>query len=327
MKLAWNNPDFPEAFSLRRWLRLNILLLALTALVSVSFPVISLSHWLGDSYFRLRGIQPTSPDVALVLIDDAALSQYGRWPWPRTRLAQLLEAVHNSHPRAIGIDVLLPERENENDDMALETAIQQAGNVVLPAKISSSLEGALWTEPLPRFAKAAVAIGHAQAVLDSDGVCRKIPTQEPGADGPRPAFALALAGLATKPVGTQHSETDTGQISGIERIAPSEYLTINYRQQFSPAQAIPPFITLSARDLLQAGNSKALEGKIVLIGFGATELSDRLFTPVSGQEPMPGVEVNANALATLLEHREIKSPAVGLQVLFLWLPELFLSGW
>lgn len=317
MKLAWNNPDLPEAFSLRRWLRLNILLLALTALVSVSFPVLSLSHWVGDSYFRLRGIQPTSPDVALVLIDDAALSQYGRWPWPRTRLAQLLEAVHNSHPRAIGIDVLLPERENENDDMALETAIQQAGNVVLPAKISSSLEGALWTEPLPRFAKAAVAIGHAQAVLDSDGVCRKIPTQEPGADGPRPAFALALAGLATKPVGTQHSETDTGQISGIERIAPSEYLTINYRQQFSPAQAIPPFITLSARDLLQAGNSKALEGKIVLIGFGATELSDRLFTPVSGQEPMPGVEVNANALATLLEHREIKSPAVGLQVLFL----------
>src|SRR5262249_27805517 len=83
------------------------------------------------------------------------------------------------------------------------------------------------------------------------------------------------------------------------------------------AQTIPPFITLSARDLLEGSSGNALEGKIVLIGFGATELSDRLFTPVSIQAPMPGVEVNANAVNTLVEGRRIENVGTSVQLLLL----------
>jgi signal transduction histidine kinase len=315
MKNPGHNSEIQSARSLWRWLRLNLVLLLLTGLISLSFPVASVSGRLGDSYFRIRGIQPTSKSVALVVIDDAALLKYGRWPWPRESLAQLLNAVSRQHPKVIGIDILLSEKEDPANDRALETAIQQAGNVVLPAKISASPESSLWTDPLPAFVKVAAATGHAQAVPDLDGICRRIPESEPSADGPRPAFALAIARLA-QPGKTRRWAAEGTTGPGLDRFVPS-YLTIDYLQQFSPAQTIPPFITLSARDLLEGSSSNALEGKIVLIGFGATELSDRLFTPVSVQAPMPGVEVNANAVNTLVEGRLIENVATSVQLLLL----------
>ncbi len=315
-----HNSEIRATFSVWRWLRLNLVLLVLTGLISLSFPVISWSRRLGDFYFRLRGTLPTSTQVALVLIDDASLAQYGRWPWPRSRLAQVVRSVNQFHPRAIGIDILLPEPEDEANDAALESAIREAGNVVLPAKISGSNEDGLWTDPLPRFAKGAAAVGHAQAVLDSDGVCRRVPAIEPSTEGPRPAFAVAIANLveggAAKPQAAA-ARSKSGPTAGLERFEPS-YLTVNYRQQFAPTENIPPFVTLSVRDLSESGNRrKMLEGKIVLIGFGATELSDRLITPVSDQTPMPGVEVNANAVDTLVQHRQIDSLGTGLQFLLL----------
>ncbi|HEY6967977.1 MAG TPA: CHASE2 domain-containing protein [Candidatus Angelobacter sp.] len=317
MTSFWHKPDSEGALSFARWLRLNLLLLLATALASVSFPVIGLSRRVGDFYFGIRGSQPASQNVAMVLVDDAALSQYGRWPWPRKTLAQLIRAVHQFKPRAIGIDVLLPEAEDESNDMAFESAIREAGNVVLPAKISDSPGGSEWKDPLPRFAQAAAATGHVQAVLDSDGVCRRIPIMEPSADGPRAAFAVALVTVSRNGNGKLQPEPAAAQRPAIQVLAPTSYLGINYRHQFESNQANPPFVTLSARDLLEGNAGKLLEGKIVLIGFGATELGDRLYTPVSGQTPMPGVEVNANAVDTLLDNKEIKSVGTPAQLLLL----------
>jgi len=100
----------------RRWILLNLLLLSLVGLLSFTYPVDELSRRAGDLYFRLRGPQPPSNQVVLVLIDDASLSRYGRWPWRRTLLAQLIRATSSRHPRAIGVDILLSEAEDENDD-------------------------------------------------------------------------------------------------------------------------------------------------------------------------------------------------------------------
>src|SRR5262249_3825250 len=148
------------------------------------------------------------------------------------------------------------EKEDPANDQALQAAIQQAGNVVLPAKISGSPENSLWTDPLPEFVKVAAATGHAQAAPDLDGVCRRIPLFEPSADGPRPAFALAIATLAQP--GKNSTWTTKGTPGpGVDRFEPS-YLTIDYRQQFSAAETVPPFVTLSARDLLEGSSSSAL---------------------------------------------------------------------
>src|SRR5215510_5779551 len=179
-----------------RWARLSLALLALVFLVSWSFPVSTLSQKLNDFFFRLRRPMPVSGEVALVLIDDASLAQQGRWPWSRTQLAKLVRAVSQERPKAIGVDVLLPEDENEQNDAELTGAIEAAPNLVLAAKISTSPTGRLWIDPLPRFAHAAKGVGHVQAIMDPDGLCRSIPQDEPSADGLRPAFALKLAELA-----------------------------------------------------------------------------------------------------------------------------------
>src|SRR5215472_8077197 len=149
-----------------RWLRLNALLLGLVLLVSLSPPVLTLSRKLNDFYFHLRGQQPASSKVALVLIDDASLAQYGRWPWSRHLLAQLVRVVNEKHPAAVGIDILLPEPETEANDSELARAIRSAPKVVLASKISGSPDRSLWVDPLPRFAQAAAGVGHVQAILD-----------------------------------------------------------------------------------------------------------------------------------------------------------------
>ena len=292
-------PSNVGPISAARWIRLNLVLLGLVFLVSLSFPVSTLSEKLNDFYFRLRGPQPTSTHVALVLIDDAALARYGRWPWHRAQLAQLVQAVSERRPSAVGIDILLSEAEDEVNDAALAKAIQAAPNAVLATKISSSQTGRLWMDPLSPFLQAAKGFGHVQAIIDFDGICRSIPPQEPSADGQRPAFAFKLAGLL-QPSSAGSFGTHSGEASGVEQLETVEPFFIDYRHQFEPGRDQQPFVVVSAADLLAGKASLELAGKAVLIGFGSIEVSDRLVTPVSNQLPMPGVEINANVLEMLL---------------------------
>src|SRR5947209_17560030 len=177
MKLFSNPTHQPITWG--RWIRLNGILLGLVCLVSLSFPVSTLSQKLNDFFFRLRRPLPVSSRVALGLIDDASLEQQGRWPWPRAELAKLIRAVSAQNPKAIGVDVLLPELEDEQNDSALASAIQSAPNLVLAAKISTSPTGNLWMDPLPRFAQAAKGVGDVQALLASDAPRPTIPAQAP----------------------------------------------------------------------------------------------------------------------------------------------------
>src|ERR1700745_1140803 len=100
----------------KRWLFSYVVLITIVGLLSLSYPVEELSRRIGDVNFRLRGTQGTSPDVALVLIDDASLSRYGRWPWKRSMLARVVRATATEQPRAIGLDILLSEAEDQSDD-------------------------------------------------------------------------------------------------------------------------------------------------------------------------------------------------------------------
>jgi signal transduction histidine kinase/CHASE2 domain-containing sensor protein len=313
-------PEINSPFSLRRWLRLILALLVLVGLFSSTFPVMSLDQRLGDFYFRMRAEQPASTAVALVLIDDEALARYGRWPWPRRDLARLVRTIASFQPKAIGIDILLPEPEDKSNDADLAQAIGGAHNVVLASKISGSLAGSLWVDPLPVFSRNAAAVGHVQATLDADGVCRRIPIVEPSVEGSRFAFALKLAEIARPELMRMETGDETQDatepVGRLERIVPRN-LTINYRHQLTTGQASPPFVALPASDLLEGKDGKQLRSKVVLLGFGATEISDRLFTPVSNQIPMPGVEVNANVVDTLLSGREVQEFGMAAQVLLL----------
>lgn len=64
-----------------------------------------------DLHFALRGPRPPSVPVVVVAIDERSLATLGRWPWPRTLLARLVDRLTVAGARVIAVDVLLSEPE------------------------------------------------------------------------------------------------------------------------------------------------------------------------------------------------------------------------
>ena len=86
------------------------LLLALAGLTWLQAPWTQrLQAALFDAHQALAPRQVASLPVTVVEIDQKSLQALGQWPWPRTQLARLLDAINQAEPAAIGIDILMPE--------------------------------------------------------------------------------------------------------------------------------------------------------------------------------------------------------------------------
>jgi signal transduction histidine kinase/CHASE2 domain-containing sensor protein len=287
---------------LRAWAeRLGLALLLLIIVVAFSFiPVVRDSELrLTDTFFQLAPPPAQHSPVVLVLIDDESLRQYGRWPWSREILGTLIGKVADNGAGVIGLDVLLSEPQSPAADAALQNALHTSGRAVIVGKIGAFPDGPHWVEPLPRFSQAAVAVGHAHAVLDDDGICRRFPPLELTIEGPRWAFAVEVA--------RRTDERRTAVFLGrygvpladdAPRVTTAKPILVRipFRRD--------PFDTISAATVLQGADLKArLAGRPVLIGFGGTEISDRLNTPLATELPAPGVEVHAQILDGILAGR------------------------
>ena len=63
-----------------------------------------------DARFRLRGPVSPPPKIAIVAIDDASVADLGRWPWPRTTIARLVDTVLDRYQaRALAFDIVFSE--------------------------------------------------------------------------------------------------------------------------------------------------------------------------------------------------------------------------
>jgi len=62
-----------------------------------------------DGYQKVAPRKRTSAPAVIVAIDEKSLQELGQWPWPRTTIAELIEAIAKNEPAAIGVDVLMPE--------------------------------------------------------------------------------------------------------------------------------------------------------------------------------------------------------------------------
>ena len=82
------------------------------------------SAWF-DSYQRLKPRDIASTPVMVVEIDERSLARLGQWPWPRTRLADLIRAIERHDPAAIGIDILMPEPDRLSAERLLQDARQR----------------------------------------------------------------------------------------------------------------------------------------------------------------------------------------------------------
>lgn len=62
-----------------------------------------------DSYQTYMPRERQSTPVVIIGIDEDSLKLFGQWPWPRTRLAELLDRLMSYNPAAIGVDIIMPE--------------------------------------------------------------------------------------------------------------------------------------------------------------------------------------------------------------------------
>ncbi len=94
------------------WLLLAGVLIALAlglAGMARFAPLVRLDNAALDALTRASARDAAAPSTVVVDIDDVSLSAVGQWPWPRYRLAALLEGIAAERPAAIALDILLPE--------------------------------------------------------------------------------------------------------------------------------------------------------------------------------------------------------------------------
>lgn len=62
-----------------------------------------------DFYLEISHGKETSGAPIIVDLDEASLEEFGQWPWPRYRVALLLEKVRQAGVMSIGLDILFAE--------------------------------------------------------------------------------------------------------------------------------------------------------------------------------------------------------------------------
>ncbi len=73
------------------------------------FFVTLLDNKVYDSLLRLTHHRASSGSVVIVDLDERSLARFGQWPWPRYRMAYLLEKVRRLGAASVGVDIVFAE--------------------------------------------------------------------------------------------------------------------------------------------------------------------------------------------------------------------------
>lgn len=86
-----------------------------------------------DAYLVLspRKIDPSYP-VKIVDVDEASLAKIGQWPWPRTRLAEIVSRLTAAGAASITFDLVMPESDRLSPD-ALARMLGESAPALAPA--------------------------------------------------------------------------------------------------------------------------------------------------------------------------------------------------
>lgn len=268
------------------------------------------------------------PDIVIVAIDDVSLqpAHLGRFPWPRSVYADLLDRLGEA--RVVAFDVLLSEPDDRDrfSDRAFARAIERHGRVVLAAykaervELTDQQRRVDWSYPRPdgplgltalqpanflvpvrQFAQGAAAIGYVDIVPDSDGVYRRVDPVRGGYDGRLyPHFATAIAQVATGTdpptivAGLPDRAIEFGQVRS--PLSDQGAMLITYSGPTGTITQVP------CHEVVEGKADPALfRDKIVIVGATAPGLYDIRPAPYrSAGRQFLGVETNANVVDTLL---------------------------
>jgi EAL domain-containing protein (putative c-di-GMP-specific phosphodiesterase class I)/CHASE2 domain-containing sensor protein len=219
-----------------------------------------------------------SGDIVLVGIDEKALREVGRWPWPRGRYGELVDAIGAAKPRRQVHDLMFPEASIPSEDSKLAAAIERNPDVTLGymPRVGARNGQIEDVRPLPMFAKHA-QLGSISFWYNYANEVWTIPYSAPARDGRYPALAATIAGVQS------NSESA---------------FRVNYA--FRP-DSIP---AVSAADVLNGKvNSDQLRGKTVVVGLTSVRLGDQYRLPGSGNGS--GVYIHIIGAETLRAGRPI----------------------
>ncbi|MBA4395350.1 MAG: hypothetical protein C0407_17500, partial [Desulfobacca sp.] len=180
-----------------------VLTLLFAALMNFQWsPLETLEEKCYDWRFKIRGPAKAPQEIVIAAIDEKSLEKIGRWPWSRTRLAELIERLSQAGAELIILDIILSEK--EGNDPLLGKTIRQSGNLLAPIHFDCSpgdkvpLENQVLiqaayqsishperfnkfspfrakkvTIPVPEVRQEAMALGHINMFADRDGTVRR----------------------------------------------------------------------------------------------------------------------------------------------------------
>lgn len=307
----------PFSFSPAALLRFFIALAAIVLAVAPQWLTPLNNSFFADEWLRDRFIRwhaDTTPESRLVVvdIDEASLQSVGPWPWPRARIADLVEKLLSTYQaRAVALDLVFPEPADAAGDARL-AILAQHGPVVLaqafdyerqqlpvrvgrigggtPAGNATGVPTATgFVGNHAGLAAQAAHLGNIGFRPDADGAIRYLPmlTRFEGRD--YPTLSLALLDCCT-----DAPKMQTQLQHGWERIA--------FQRDWSAYTVVP------AGDLLRdTVPANVLAGKLALVGSSSLGLSDRVATPLAPSTS--GVLVHASQLSALLDRQAGLDPA------------------
>ena len=288
-----------------------------------------------NQQFRLRGPLPGNDQVVIVAIDEPSLGAIGRWPWPRSVLAERFKALGVGGAAVREVE---RERRDADHDRKLADAIAASGRVVLastftvrqgaPTKapvgegqpVKSALASFKHRDerstypppsadamgvPIPPLLAAATSLGHVNMLPDSDGTTRweLLVIEHKGHYYPSLALETVRVAAGIDPFALR---LDFGRAVELGAIA----IPIDPRARVLVDYAGPnkTFTYIPAASLLRGDvPAERLKDRIVFVGATAEGTYDLRVTPFS--PVLPGVEKHANMAANILAGRFIIRPA------------------
>lgn len=202
--------------------------------------------------------RPVSGDIVIVGVDEKSVEEVGRWPWPRSKTAELVDAVSRAGPKAQFHDWMVSERSTPEEDQRLADALQRSGNVTLAYLPRAGAQSGKYVDirPLPLFAKH-TQIGTIALRYNYANAAWYLPRGIQRGYNVIPSFASLLA------------ERPNGK---------ADEFRVNYA--FDPAS-----ISLYSAVDVMTGRVPAekLKGKTVVIGTAAERLGDQFMIPGWGK--------------------------------------------
>lgn len=278
-----------------------------------------------------------SSEIIVVAIDEKSLKSDALGPltqWPRENYSRAIEILNEHRAAVIGIDITFPDSSvnGNTDDEALANTLRTNDNVVLASRYFFDYGTRRFEWPNRTILAADPTLGWINIQLDEDGFVRSLPVFSESNRGVIDAFSLAVSRiyLHDEPSGYHVS---SGQFPFSDRLSipviskkdrdSGETVHFMYVNYFAEPNK---FTQISFSDLLagnlvdKQGNPIDFRDKIAIIGPTAIDLQDDYLSPVSSGVRMPGVEIHANNVQTVISGQFLKDEPI----LWLWLTILAL---